>query len=340
MQGKQSEYTTVTRLYRRRLLGSLVLLLALITLSVLAGRYPKAGFSNPFTLASDQLMLQVILQVRLPRILLAVTGGAALAAAGFVFQMLFANPLVEPGFLGVSQGAAFGAAAAITLFGFSPIAVQVSATVFGLMALICAYWLAKQFRFGGWILRLILSGIAIGALFSAGLSIIKLVADPTTSLQDITFWMMGGLWNSTWSTAWSVMPTMWVSLMLLLAVRWRINLLSLDERTAHAIGISVSREKSLMLLVATVATTAIISVAGLVSWVGLIVPHLARRLLGSDSRFALPGSMIIGSMFMLLCDTVGRTILPSEIPLGVLTSLIGAALFMIILTRRQTEVEL
>ncbi|HLW22545.1 MAG TPA: iron ABC transporter permease [Sphaerochaetaceae bacterium] len=340
MQGKQSEYTTVTRLYRRRLLGSLVLLLALITLSVLAGRYPKAGFSNPFTLASDQLMLQVILQVRLPRILLAVTGGAALAAAGFVFQMLFANPLVEPGFLGVSQGAAFGAAAAITLFGFSPIAVQVSATVFGLMALICSYWLAKQFRFGGWILRLILSGIAIGALFSAGLSIIKLVADPTTSLQDITFWMMGGLWNSTWSTAWSVMPTMWVSLMLLLAVRWRINLLSLDERTAHAIGISVSREKSLMLLVATVATTAIISVAGLVSWVGLIVPHLARRLLGSDSRFALPGSMIIGSMFMLLCDTVGRTILPSEIPLGVLTSLIGAALFMIILTRRQTEVEL
>ncbi len=340
MQDNQLQYTVVTRLYRRRLLGSLALLLLLIILSILAGRYPRPGLTNIFALSGDRLLLQVIAQVRLPRILLAVTGGAALGAAGFVFQMLFANPLVEPGFLGVSQGAAFGAAAAITLFGFSPIAVQVSATVCGLLALISSYWLARRFRFGGWILRLILSGIAVGALFSSGLSIIKLVADPTTSLQDITFWMMGGLWNSTWDTAWSVMPTMWVALGLLLAVRWRINLLSLDERTAHAIGISVSREKSLMLFVATVATTAIISVAGLVSWVGLIVPHLARRLLGSDSRYALPGSMLIGSMFMLLCDTIGRTLLPGEIPLGVLTSLIGAALFMVILTRKQTEVQL
>jgi iron complex transport system permease protein len=254
--------------------------------------------------------------------------------------MLFANPLVEPGFLGVSQGAAFGAAGAISLFGFAPSIVQISATAFGLLALISSYYLARQFHFGGWILRLILSGIAIGALFSAGLSVIKLVADPTTSLQDITFWMMGGLWNSTWDNAWSVLPTMWVALTVLLAVRWRINILSLDERTAHAIGIAVSREKTLILFVATVATTAIISVAGLVSWVGLIVPHLARRILGSDSRYALAGSMIIGSLFMLLCDTIGRTLLPSEIPLGVLTSLIGAVLFIIILSRRKTEVQL
>jgi iron complex transport system permease protein len=133
---------------------------------------------------------------------------------------------------------------------------------------------------------------------------------------------------------------MWVALTVLLAVRWRINILSLDERTAHAIGIAVSREKTLILFVATVATTAIISVAGLVSWVGLIVPHLARRILGSDSRYALAGSMIIGSLFMLLCDTIGRTLLPSEIPLGVLTSLIGAVLFIIILSRRKTEVQL
>jgi iron complex transport system permease protein len=152
--------------------------------------------------------------------------------------------------------------------------------------------------------------------------------------------MMGGLWNSTWDNAWSVLPTMWVALTVLLAVRWRINILSLDERTAHAIGIAVSREKTLILFVATVATTAIISVAGLVSWVGLIVPHLARRILGSDSRYALAGSMIIGSLFMLLCDTIGRTLLPSEIPLGVLTSLIGAVLFIIILSRRKTEVQL
>jgi iron complex transport system permease protein len=309
-------------------------------IALLAGRYPKAGFSNPFALLDDAVFAQVVYNVRLPRILLAITGGASLAAAGFVFQMLFANPLVEPGFLGVSQGAAFGAALAIAGFGFSALLVQVSATIFGLLALVASYWLAKQFRFGGWILRLILSGIAIGAVYSAGLSIIKLVADPTTSLQDITFWMMGGLWNSTWKSAWSVMPVMWIALLILVALRWRINLLSLDERTAHTIGIAVSREKSLMLFVATVATTAIISVAGLVGWVGLIVPHIARRLLGSDARFALPGSMVMGALFLLSCDTIGRTLLSSEIPLGVLTSLIGAILFVVILSRKQTEVRL
>ncbi|WP_422481387.1 FecCD family ABC transporter permease [Pleomorphochaeta sp. DL1XJH-081] len=333
-------YALVIRTYRRRLGLSVIMLVLVTMIALLAGRYPKAGFSNPFALLDDAVFAQVVYNVRLPRILLAITGGASLAAAGFVFQMLFANPLVEPGFLGVSQGAAFGAALAIAGFGFSALLVQVSATIFGLLALVASYWLAKQFRFGGWILRLILSGIAIGAVYSAGLSIIKLVADPTTSLQDITFWMMGGLWNSTWKSAWSVMPVMWIALLILVALRWRINLLSLDERTAHTIGIAVSREKSLMLFVATVATTAIISVAGLVGWVGLIVPHIARRLLGSDARFALPGSMVMGALFLLSCDTIGRTLLSSEIPLGVLTSLIGAILFVVILSRKQTEVRL
>lgn len=336
----EPRYTTVVHTYRKRLGLSVVLLALTTALAMLAGRYPQAGFTNPLRLFDDALFAQVVLNVRIPRILLAITGGASLAAAGFVFQMLFANPLVEPGFLGVSQGAAFGAALAIAGFGFSAVLVQVSATFFGLLALMASYWLARQFRFGGWILRLILSGIAIGAMYSAGLSIIKLVADPTTSLQDITFWMMGGLWNSTWKSSWSVMPVMWVALLFLFALRWRINILSLDERTAHAIGVAVTREKSLMLFVATVATTAIISVAGLVGWVGLIVPHLSRRLLGSDARFALPGSMVIGAIFLLVCDTIGRTLLSSEIPLGVLTSLIGAVLFVMILSRKQTEVQL
>ena len=326
--------------YRLRLITLSFFLLVLMVFALLIGRYPIAGISNPLKFFKDPLFTQVVLQVRLPRVLLAITGGASLAVAGFVFQMVFANPLVEPGFLGVSQGAAFGAASAITFWGVSPVIVQLSATFFGLIALGSSYWLARRFRFGGWILRLVLSGITVGAMFSAGLSIIKLVAAPTSSLQDITFWLMGGLWNTTWKTAWSVMPTMWLALLCLLAVRWRINLLSLDERTAHSIGIAVNREKSLILFVATVATTAIISVAGLIGWIGLIVPHLARRLFGSDSRFALPGSMVIGALFLVASDTLGRSLLSSEIPLGVLTSLIGALLFIIILTRRQTEVKL
>lgn len=292
----------------------------------MVGRYPKAGFSNPF---KGELMRQVVLNVRLPRLLLAALGGASLAMAGFVFQMLFNNPLVEPGFLGVSQGAAFGAAAAITLGG-SLLVVQLSASFFGLLALLSSYWLARKFTYGGWILRLVLAGIAMGALFSAGLSIIKLVASPTTSLQDITFWMMGGLWNTTWKTLWSVMPTMIIILLLLLLFRWRINLLSLDERTAHSMGIAINLEKAIFLLLATVATTSIISVGGLIGWVGLIIPHLARRLFGANARYALPGSMLLGAIFLVVSDTIGRALLSSEIPLGVLTSLVGALLFVIL----------
>ena len=292
----------------------------------MVGRYPKAGFSNPF---KGELMRQVVLNVRLPRLLLAALGGASLAMAGFVFQMLFNNPLVEPGFLGGSQGAAFGAAAAITLGG-SLLVVQLSASFFGLLALLSSYWLARKCTYGGWILRLVLAGIAMGAFFSAGLSIIKLVASPTTSLQDITFWMMGGVWNTTWKTLWSVMPTMIIILLLLLLFRWRINLLSLDERTAHSMGIAINREKAIFLLLATVATTSIISVGGLIGWVGLIIPHLARRLFGANARYALPGSMLLGAIFLVVSDTIGRALLSSEIPLGVLTSLVGALLFVIL----------
>jgi iron complex transport system permease protein len=256
--------------------------------------------------------------------------------AGFVFQMLFNNPLVEPGFLGVSQGAAFGAALAITLGG-SLLIVQLSASLFGLLALASSYWLARKFTYGGWILRLVLAGITMGALYSAGLSIIKLVASPTTSLQDITFWMMGGLWNTTWQTLWSVMPTMLIINSLLLIFRWRVNLLSLDERTAHSIGIAINREKALLLFLATVATTSIISVAGLIGWVGLIIPHLARRLFGANARYALPASMLLGSLFLVASDTLGRALLSSEIPLGVLTSLVGALLFVLLFAGKRGE---
>ncbi|PKL11104.1 MAG: ABC transporter permease [Spirochaetae bacterium HGW-Spirochaetae-8] len=326
--------------HRNQLLGLIGLLVVLTGISLLTGRYPTAGIRNPFTIADDQLLQTIMLNVRLPRILLAVCGGAALAGAGFVFQMLFANPLVEPGFLGVSQGAAFGAAGAIILFGYSAVLVQLSASFFGLLGLIVSYTLAKRFRFGGWILRLVLSGIAVSALFSAGLSILKLFADPTTSLQDITFWMMGGLWNSSWNNLITVLPIMLVALTILVSSRWRINLLSLDDRTAHSIGISPAKERSLLLFVATLGTTAMISVAGLVGWVGLIVPHLSRRVFGSDARYALPGSVVIGALFLLACDTIGRTLLSGEIPLGILTSVIGATAFITILLRKQTEVKL
>ncbi|MGH0052399.1 MAG: FecCD family ABC transporter permease, partial [Sphaerochaetaceae bacterium] len=201
---------------RKRRIGLLLtllgatLLLALIFL--FAGRYPTAGFAFPSDWSSNAMTRNIFLHIRIPRIVLALLAGAMLSASGFTFQMLFSNPLVEPGFLGVSQGSAFGAALMIVLGVGSTVFIQLSATFFGLIALLASYLLATRFRFGGWLLRLVLSGIAVSALFSSALGVVKLVAEPTKDLQDITFWMMGGLWNASWGQIVSILPVVLLSM--------------------------------------------------------------------------------------------------------------------------------
>ncbi len=336
----QETYRQLQGTYRRRMIVLAIALILASFTALLFGRYQSSSVASLSNLFSDPLLRRIIVNIRIPRILLSVLGGASLAAAGFVFQMLFANPLVEPGFLGVSQGAAFGAAAVILFAGFSPLLIQISSTLCALLALYLSYRCAKLFRFGGWLLRLLLSGIAVGAIFTSFLSILKVLADPMTTLQEITFWMMGGLYNTTWERTLSVLPAMSLSLILLFLFRWRINLLSLPDRTGHALGLRVVLERTSLLVVATIATTSIISVAGLISWVGLIVPHLARRLFSSDSRYSLLASMLMGALFLLISDTAARTLLSSEIPLGILTSLLGALLFILILSNKHSEVTL
>jgi len=330
-------YRSEERRNRLVLLLLLTLLLLLSLLFLFAGRYPKRGFTFPRDLGENMLMKNIMLNIRLPRIVLALIAGAILSAAGFTFQMLFSNPLVEPGFLGVSQGSAFGAALVIVIGTNNSAMVQISATIFGLLALAASYFLAKRFRFGGWLLRLVLSGIAVSAIFTSALGVIKLVADPTKDLQDITFWMMGGLWNSNWKQILTVMPIVLICLVILFSYRWRMNLLSLQEKSAYSVGLNPKVDRTILLVVATVGTTLTISLTGLIGWVGLIMPHLARKLFGSDSKTALPGSMVMGSLFLLLCDTVGRTLLPTEIPIGLLTSFIGAVIFMVILSLKHQE---
>ena len=330
-------YRSEQRRNRKILLFLFMLLFLLSALFLFAGRYPKGGITFPTDLGSNMMMQNIMLNVRLPRIVLALIAGAILSAAGFTFQMLFANPLVEPGFLGVSQGSAFGAALVIVMGTNSSAMVQVSATFFGLLALASSYFLAKRFRFGGWLLRLVLSGIAVSAIFSSALGVVKLVAEPTKDLQDITFWMMGGRWNSNWKQLLTVMPIVLVCLVILYSYRWRMNLLSLQEKSAYSVGLNPKLDRTVLLVVATVGTTLTISLTGLIGWVGLIMPHLARKLFGSDSKAALPGSMVMGSLFLLLCDTVGRTLLPTEIPIGLLTSFIGAFIFIVILSLKHQE---
>ncbi|ADY13628.1 FecCD family ABC transporter permease [Sphaerochaeta globosa] len=323
---------------RRRALLSLFLVITLMlsALFLFAGRYPKPGFTFPSDW-NDPMVTTILLQVRLPRILLALLSGAMLSASGFTFQMLFSNPLVEPGFLGVSQGSAFGAALMIVLGTGSSVFVQLSATLFGLVALLASYVLAQRFRFGGALLRLVLSGIAVSAIFSSALGVVKLVAEPTKDLQDITFWMMGGLWNASWNQVFSILSIVVLCMAVLFSYRWKLNLLSLQEKTSFSVGLNPRRDRLILLVVATVGTTLTISITGLIGWVGLITPHLGRKLFGSDSSFSFPASMILGSMFLLICDTIGRTLLPTEIPIGLLTSFLGAFVFIVILSLKHQE---
>lgn len=312
---------------------------AVVAAAFLIGRYPQPGFMSPARLLEDPLARRVLFGLRLPRVLAALLVGAALAGAGTVLQMLFANPLVEPGLVGVTQGAAFGAALAIIAFSAQPVVVQISAAAFAAAGLALSYRLARGIRFGGWVLRLILAGIAVSAVYSSGVGMLKYVADPLDQLPAITFWMLGGLWSVGWRELGFLLPTVLPSLAVLVAMRWRANLLSLHDRVAFSLGTVPGRERLLLIAAATVATAAATSIAGIVGWVGLLIPHITRRLFRADGRWSIPMSLVIGSSFVVLCDAIGRTLLPGEIPLGILTSLFGAAGFALLLLRPGFRIE-
>jgi iron complex transport system permease protein len=322
----------------RRLLVLGALLVVVLGVSLFLGRYPQVGFLTPAQILEDPLAQRLILNLRLPRLLAAVMIGMSLAGAGLVLQMVFSNPLVEPGFLGVSQAAAFGAALSIILFGGAAWRVQASAVFFGLGGLALSYLLARRVRYGGWVLRLLLSGIAVSALFASGVGLIKYLADPLRQLPEITFWLLGGLAGVTWKPLLAALPLMVLGLVILILMRWRLNLLALEDEVAFSLGVAVHRERLLVLLAAVMVTAASISIGGLIGWVGLLVPQLARRLSGADARYAVPTALLLGGTFVVLCDDLARVLSAGEIPLGVLTSLLGAVGFLLLMTRPAVKV--
>lgn len=314
-------------------------LLLLCAASLLVGRYPRPPGMPPALLWKDELARSLVFNLRLPRIIAAVCLGMALSASGAVMQMLFRNPLVEPGFLGVTQGAAFGAALSILYIASSAWVVEASAAVFAIAGLVFSYLLARNLRFGGWVLRLVLSGIAVSALFSAGLGILKYLADPASQLPEIVFWLLGGLYTVTWRDLLYLLPVVIPGLVVILLMRWRLNLLALNEETAASLGIPVKRERTLLLFAAVAVTAVMVSVAGIVGWIGLIMPHIARRIAGTNSANAIPLTILLGGIFSLLCDNLARTLLPGEIPLGILSSLFGALIFIVLMVSRSLKVE-
>jgi iron complex transport system permease protein len=304
------------------------LVLLIVAASVFIGRYPAPFWMPPGLLAEDQLAHRLVMNLRLPRILTALMLGMTLSAAGSVLQMIFRNPLVEPGFLGVSQGAAFGAALSILWVSRHPVSIELASTVFGLLGLFASYWLSTRVRFGGWVLRLILSGIAVSALFSAGLGVLKYIADPMSELPEITFWLLGGLYRVTWRDFLYVLPFAAVGISTVWLMRWRLNLLCLNDETAYSLGASLALERLVILTAIVSATAALTAISGIIGWVGLIVPHIARRMAGASAEKAIPVAMLLGGGFTLASDNLARTLLAGEIPLGILTALIGALLFI------------
>jgi iron complex transport system permease protein len=281
-----------------------------------------------FSTDTSDVLHSLILRVRLPRALAALLVGANLAASGAVLQGLFRNPLVDARILGVSSGAAFGASLAILLSG-SALAVQTGAFAFALLAMACV--LAIGWRMGAAPLVLLLVGIAVSALFDSLLGLVKVVADPLSKLPSITYWLLGGLSGASWSTLAPLAALSVLGLGFLVLVRWRLNLLTLGDDEAASLGVRVRPLRAAMVVAASVLIAASVSQAGMIGWIGLVVPHVARAWVGPDHARLLPASAALGAAILLALDTVARTALPSEIPLGILTGLLGVPAFLFLL---------
>jgi iron complex transport system permease protein len=326
------------------------LLLAAVLASFVIGRYPMA---LPQIFASVRARIDALLyggsgvsgnptadalffNVRLPRVLLACMVGCCLSAAGAAYQGVFQNPMAAPDILGASSGAAAGAALAI-LLGLSGRMVTVFAFGASLIAIGLVMLVSRTAR-GNRLLRIILAGIMISSLCNAATSFIKLVADPNDVLPEITYWLMGSLAKTKPDDALFALIPMAIGAIPLLLLRWRINLLTLSDHEARAMGVNAAAVRAAVIVCATLVTAASVSVSGLIGWVGLVVPHLARRLVGNNYRHLLPASMLGGALFLLIVDNISRNLLLTEIPIGIVTSVIGAPFFIWMITRKSETI--
>lgn len=317
--------------------------LLLFVLSCCLGRYPVpldqivrillSGLGLSVEKTWTNAMEAAVLRIRLPRIALSCLVGCALSTAGAAYQGVFQNPMASPDLLGASSGAAFGAALAI-LLGAKMGMVTASAFVFSLLT-VALVMLVSLRAPGRRVVSLILGGVMVSSLFSAGTSYIKLVADPSNQLPEITYWLMGSLSGASAQSIRFACVPMALGLLPLLLLRWRLNLLTLGDDEARALGVHAGRLRLAVVFCSTLITAASVSVSGLIGWIGLVVPHLARKLVGSDYRALLPCSMLMGAGFLLLVDDVSRNLLPTEIPIGILTAFVGAPFFLYLITQKE-----
>ncbi len=283
----------------------------------------------------SQTITTIVFEIRLPRIIGAFVVGAALAMAGSAFQGIFKNPLVSSDLLGVSNGAGFGAALAILLSGLN-VVTQIFAFVFGLISVSITYLISKSYKNGG-ILVLVLSGVAISAFFGALVSAVKFVADPDDKLPEIVYWLMGSLASITVDKLIMISVPIIIGVVVLMLLRWRINLLSMGDEEAQALGLNPSRTRLVVIAACTLLTSAAVSISGIIGWLGLVIPHMTRMIVGPDNKILIPASLSLGASFLLLIDNISRAVISIEIPIGILTAVIGVPIFLYLLRTGYSE---
>lgn len=317
--------------------------IALFFISFLLGRYPISPVEVVLTILSpifpdlevSKTVTSIVFDIRLPRIIAAMVVGGSLAVAGAAFQGIFRNPLVSPDLLGVSKGAGFGASIAI-LASFSNFFIQISAFIFGLISVFLTYTIAKAYKAGG-TLVLVLSGVAVSAFFYALISGAKFIADPYDKLPQITYWLMGSLSGVSLEKLAIISVPITLGILILLFLRWHLNVLAMGDEEAQSLGVNPTRFRLIIIIAATLVTSAAVSISGIVEWVGLIVPHIARMVVGPDNRVLIPASLSLGASFLLVIDNISRSVSSIEIPLGILTSLIGVPIFLYLLRKGYSQ---
>ena len=311
--------------------------------SFLMGRYPVSPIDVIKTILSpifpqltvSQTVTTIVWQIRLPRILAAILVGASLSMAGAAFQGIFKNPLVSSDLLGVSNGAGFGAALAILLSG-SGVFIQLFAFLFGIISVSITYLISKAYKAGG-LLVLVLSGVAISAFFNSLISGIKFIADPDEKLPEIVYWLMGSLASVTMDQIIMILIPLFIGFIILYLLRWQMNILAMGDEEAQSLGLNPSRIRLIIIVGCTLLTSAAVSISGIIGWIGMIIPHMARMIVGPNNKTLILASLSLGASFLLLIDNISRVVISIEIPIGILTAIIGVPIFLYLLRRGYSE---
>ena len=331
-EGKKTAENTIFYI----ILGILPFLAALICLGI--GRYSMSVSETVTTLFSkftnvkvDNTAYTVIFNVRLPRIILAAVVGAGLSCAGAAFQGLFSNPLATPDTLGVASGASFGAVLAM-LIGGNMIGIQGMALIFGLISCLITFLIGRSSRRGS-IVMIVLAGLVVSSVFEALVSLMKYVADPQDELPVITYWLMGSMSRANYKNLVMGIPFIVIGIIIIFALRWRLNILSFNEDEARSLGVNVKILRAAFILASSMITASCVSMCGQVGWVGLLVPHISRMMRGNNNCKVIPVSISLGAFFMIVMDTFASSATASEIPISILTAIIGAPVFIVLLKK-------